>query len=410
MGQFVPGHWMLSKLLGLRFAALRLSPPALRISARGLASSPPGPDEKKRGTKRDSDGFLPIDQYEAMLKRKKELYDLVTKNFSQRNHSLIETAIASLLADFKGSMHALNVVLRARVLLNDAEGIKAVLAQINAAGLRPNSITYNHLVSYYRNIGRIEDAMEIVKRMESEGLSLTPSLYTTLINGWREKGDFRMVDSLVAQFRLSGLQPDLHLYNSMMRCSFECGRPEEARRLAEELVEAGVKPNHVTHKLFVRQLLKAGRMEEAEGLYRERLAECKEMESGDYGELVAEFHQARCSGLAMHIFKQTMERFGSCTPASLSAAITIYSTSRKDVKDSQEQIARLEKMCTRNQSTFSKTFEALLRHYIFLWKDTGDVQHKEHAKRIYDAARAANFGFSSRLEYLCERSLLNAAK
>lgn len=390
---------MLGKLLGIRLASLRC--PTARLQHASFSMEALRPDKESN--------YMDPALHQEITKRKKVLYDLATSEFCKRNRDAIETSIKSLLHDYKGNMHAMNIVLRTRILLNDANGIRDLMAEMSEQGCRPNLITYNLLVSYYRNLGRIEDAMEILKRMEAAGVAANTSLYTTLINGWREKGDYSMVENIFQRFLESGLEPDLYVYNSMMLAYFRQGKPEEARKLAARLLESGLKPNYITYKLFIRQLVTSGRVQEAERLYNDHLADCEEMKAEDQGELVTLFQEAHRPGIAIYIFNRCMEKFGTCSPSAFASIITVLSTSKKDPVDSSRKISQLEEICLKDRTIFSRAFQPLLRHHIFHWKDHKNPEYLRGAQRIYKAAKEAGFGFPARLEELCRMCPLDEA-
>jgi len=344
---------------------------------------------------------LDREQQKALESRKQRLYQMAQLEYSKRDVPAIRTEIQRILEDFPPCMHAFNIILKTLVYLNDGEGMRGLLEQVTEAGLRPNVVTYNLLISYYRNLGRMDDAMAVFERMKASSCPVNASIYTTLIAGWGFKGNFSLAEQLYKESKSAvHVEPDLHLFNTMMSCYLAAGKPEEARKMALELTESGLKPNNITYKLFLTQLLENKQINAAEELYDEHLKDSESTPAHAYADIAIKFFKHGAFRKGLEIFETTMARFDSSSPLCTSFAIDHYSHAGELGK-----IEGLKQFCMGEKAFLASSCHSLLRHYLKRWDMMGDAAALADMKLVVEKVAELGLRLSPRMEAKCKEKL-----
>lgn len=341
---------------------------------------------------------LTLAQKEDLEKRKVKLYEAAQMEYTQRNVPKIHETIKGILADFPPCMHAFNIILKTYVLLNDTEGIKKIVGLVSKSeDLKPNAITYSILISYYRNLGRMEDAMAIFDRMKAAGCKPNGSIFTTLIAGFAAQGNFSIAERIFNEGQQDGAAPDLHMFNAIISCYLSAGKPIEAREVAKKMIQLGIEPNHVTYKVFLSELLSNGQLAEARNLYDLHLKNSQSIQAHDYGDISTRFYRAGDKEKGLEIYEHTMEKSGRASGAAHSYSIDAYSIRKFD-----EKIEKILEMCMKNTSLLASCCHALLRHFIKRYGMSFERTYAERVDQIYAAAMKCGFKISPNIDFKCK--------
>lgn len=209
-------------------------------------------------------------QTRKLEEAKAKLYQQIRRPGAPPDRVAIERMLNQIQRDFPPCMHVLNIMLHARILLNDRENITNTLRMIKEARLELNSISYNLLIGYYRNMGCPEEAERLLGNMIAAGLCPTRVTYTTLVSAFAPRNMLKArkyFDIMQASSRPKD-RPDIFAYNSMLQGHMRGGELEEADRLFEKMRVSGIQPNGITYKILIEGLLKDGRAEPAWELYK----------------------------------------------------------------------------------------------------------------------------------------------
>lgn len=72
----------------------------------------------------------------------------------------------------------------------EPEDVKRLIEDMGAVGLRPDTISYNYLLTSYCRSGRMDEAMKLYQELESSGFKPKAATFRTLIHYLCKNGDF----------------------------------------------------------------------------------------------------------------------------------------------------------------------------------------------------------------------------
>lgn len=343
--------------------------------------------------------ILTMAQRDDLEQRKVKLYEAAQMEYNLRDTPKIHETIKGIFKDFPPCMHAYNIVLKTYILLNDTDGIKRIVELVSkSVDLQPNTITYSLLISYYRNLGRMDDALTIFDRMKSTDCRPNASIYTTLIAGFAAQGNFSIAERIYIEGQKNGTaEPDLHMFNAMIACYLAAGKPADAREVAKKMIGLGIEPNHVTYKVFLSELLTNGQIKEARDLYELHLKNSESMKALDYGEVATRFSRAGDTEKGLEIYEHSMRKFGRTSGPAHSYAIDAYSFKKED-----EKVEEIRELCLKNRSVFASCCHALLRHYVKRYTQEYKMEYAELVDRIYAASIESGFKISPNMDFKCK--------
>ena len=255
---------------------------------------------------------LTQEEISKLEKMKDELYYLASRNVKKRNVAQIKSALEDMHKSFKPCIHVFNIELKTQIMLNDSHSIKAVIDAFAAHGLKPNNITYNLLITYYRNNGRINDALRLFEKMRSSGLSPDRFAYTTLISGMAKKGRIQEAEKLFEEMKCNpNIHTDVQAYNAMLLAYLKVNQLEKVQELLESFSKLGIQEDFVTYKMKVIFYILRNQPEKAMSIFLESIKPFKGAEADDFLELVRHFLFKGHLMQALDIFSLVLEIFGA---------------------------------------------------------------------------------------------------
>ncbi|KAL3534895.1 hypothetical protein ACH5RR_003356 [Cinchona calisaya] len=139
---------------------------------------------------------------------------------------------------------------------------------VNSGSLKANIVTYTALLSAYFRLGRIEEASEMVSRMEENGLSFDVLFYSNWIHGFFREGiveeAFRKYQKMVS----TKVEMDAVAYTVIIDGISKEGNVEKAVGFLSKMIKDGVKPNIITLTAIILGFCKKGKLEEAFAFFK----------------------------------------------------------------------------------------------------------------------------------------------
>ncbi|XP_071717195.1 uncharacterized protein [Rutidosis leptorrhynchoides] len=196
------------------------------------------------------------------------------------------------------------------------EGINLVLKEMKQNDIKPNIVTFGMLVNHMCKARRVDDALDMVKKMKegTEGICIKPDviLYNTLIDGLCKMGRQEEGLALMEQMKLEdGYVPSVVTYNCLIDGFCKSGEIERAHQLFDEMHGDGVYPNVITLNTLVDGMCKHGRIGNAMEFFR-KMQEEKGIKGNavTYSMLISAFCSVNNIDKAMRLFDE-MESVGS---------------------------------------------------------------------------------------------------
>jgi len=128
------------------------------------------------------------------------------------------------------------------------ESIPSLLAQVELAGLRPDSIFFNALINAFVEAKRMGEAINTFWKMKHSGCHPTTSTFNTLIKGYgivgKPEESQRVFDMMGVE---DSVRPNLTTYNILVKAWCDQRNLEEAWRIVGNMRASGVEPDIVTY-------------------------------------------------------------------------------------------------------------------------------------------------------------------
>ena len=119
-----------------------------------------------------------------------------------------------------------------------------ILSQVTNAGLRPNRVTYQHLISKYCRDGDIDGATTILEHMKQIGMPVNEQVFKSLVFGHAKACDYESSDKVLDIMHSSGLDVNASSYGAKLEGMVLAGEPaevinEEISKLADKGIFLG---------------------------------------------------------------------------------------------------------------------------------------------------------------------------
>ncbi|CAA0810642.1 Pentatricopeptide repeat-containing protein -mitochondrial [Striga hermonthica] len=121
-----------------------------------------------------------------------------------------------------------------------------------------NVFTYNNLLSWFCQMGRIDDADRILGKMVARGIEPSVVSYNNMILGNCRKGNMDVASKLLSEMIARNLKANVITYSILIDGYFRKGEAEKATGLFDKMVSLGIMPNDFTHNTVINGLCKSG--------------------------------------------------------------------------------------------------------------------------------------------------------
>ncbi|XP_022140899.1 pentatricopeptide repeat-containing protein At5g42310, mitochondrial-like isoform X2 [Momordica charantia] len=151
-------------------------------------------------------------------------------------------------------------------LLDLASGVLVLMSDLD---IQRNQETYELLLDYHSNAGRLEDTWSIINEMKLKGFQLNSFVYSKVIVIYQNNGMWKKAVGIVDEIRKSGISMDIHIYNSIIDTFGKYGQLSEALEVFRRMQQDGVIPDITTWNSLIQWNFKAGNLATALELFTE---------------------------------------------------------------------------------------------------------------------------------------------
>ncbi|KAK8967025.1 Pentatricopeptide repeat-containing protein [Platanthera guangdongensis] len=137
-------------------------------------------------------------------------------------------------------------------------------------GLQLTPRSYKCLVYGLSKHGRVLEAEDVCRKMESRDFWMDRALCTSLIYGYQKEGRMGLALKIFEKMKgMSCCEPDAYAYNTIIHGFLKLGYVDSARELFNQMVERGLERNVVTYSMMINWYGKNRRVERAMELMKE---------------------------------------------------------------------------------------------------------------------------------------------
>jgi len=147
-----------------------------------------------------------------------------------------------------------------------------LVAEMENAGLQPDSDTYNSLLHACARSGDVQGVEECLSKMQASGERATLYTYNILMDCFAKADDPSTAEAWMERLQSSGLKGNNVSYSTIIHAHARLGNIHKARAWFATMVKEGVEPNIVTYNSLIHAYGRAGDAAGAESILMEVLA------------------------------------------------------------------------------------------------------------------------------------------
>ncbi|XP_062198931.1 pentatricopeptide repeat-containing protein At5g25630-like isoform X2 [Phragmites australis] len=182
---------------------------------------------------------------QLVINRTRQMRVLIDKKKPYQAHSIFKHLVDE---GHKPSLVTYTTLLTGMTNQRMFESIPSLLAQIELAGLRPDSIFFNALINAFVEAKRMSEAINTFWKMKHFGCHPTTSTFNTLIKGYgivgKPEESQRIFDMMGVEV---SVRPNLTTYNILVKAWCDQRNLEEAWTVMGKMRACGVEPDIITY-------------------------------------------------------------------------------------------------------------------------------------------------------------------
>merc|ERR1719160_925189 len=214
-----------------------------------------------------------------------------------------------------------NEMLNALVTVKDRKEMWALVREMNAMGMRPNSVTCSIILKSLTSHSAPDDVRQAMALIDNLHEDMDEVLFASVIEACVRVGQLDLLSSKLQQYAglggLAGLTAPT--YGSMIKAYGRARDIERVRELWGEMRRRNVTPTSITLGCVIDALVNNGFPDEALSLVREMKEDdmCKDiLNTVIYSTLLKGFAQARQPGRVQEVFEEMKEMGIACNTVS----------------------------------------------------------------------------------------------
>ncbi|KAF5180301.1 Pentatricopeptide repeat-containing protein [Thalictrum thalictroides] len=246
-----------------------------------------------------------------------------------------------------------------------------IFEQMKIAGFTPDKVTYNALLDVYGKSRRPKEAMEVLREMELNEFSPSIVTYNALISAYAKDGLLNEAVELKTQMVEKGIKPDVVTYTTLLSGFEKAGKDKSALSIFEEMRSIGCNPNICTYNALIKMYGNRGKFTEMMKIFEELRAAGCTPDIVTWNTLLAVFGQNGMHSEVSGVFKE-MKKAGFVPERdTFNTLIGAYSRCRSFDQAMTVYQRMLAAGVTPDLSTYNAVLAALARGG--LWKQAEKV-------------------------------------
>ncbi|RAL40697.1 hypothetical protein DM860_006767 [Cuscuta australis] len=180
-----------------------------------------------------------------------EFNALIRAFCTQRQMKEAKSVFNKLHSRFSPNTKTMNILLLGFKEVGNVTAVELFYHEMVRRGFKPNHVTYNIRIDAYCKKGRLDDALRLLREMESVNCVPTLETMTTLIYGAGIARNISKTGELFDEMTKRDLKPDVCAYNALLSSLLRSRDVKAAAALMDEMDEKEIGHDHLTyHTMF----------------------------------------------------------------------------------------------------------------------------------------------------------------
>ncbi|OMP04150.1 hypothetical protein COLO4_09903 [Corchorus olitorius] len=137
------------------------------------------------------------------------------------------------------------------------------------------AVTYGIMVDILCKAGRVDEAIGIVREMDSNGCRPTSFIYSVLVHTYGIENRIEDAVDAFLEMERNGIKADIVVYNALIGAFCKVSKLKNVYRFLNEMHTKGVAPNARTCNTILNTLIGRGETDEAIKVFRRIIKECE---------------------------------------------------------------------------------------------------------------------------------------
>jgi pentatricopeptide repeat protein len=153
---------------------------------------------------------------------------------------------------------AFNILLEGLARRKQWRQAKELLEQMEQAGVRPDLMSYSHVITACVRASRMDEAKKTFRAMQDTGMVPNRQLYSTMMAGFGATGALNEAQQLFKQMQERRVRPNEYTMSSLVEAYLKAGYAADAIKIQERLPEMQLKMDDVLETQKIRALAQQG--------------------------------------------------------------------------------------------------------------------------------------------------------
>lgn len=140
---------------------------------------------------------------------------------------------------------------------------------ISEESFEANVRDYTKMIHLYANLGRLQDAENVLAAMGRRGLTCDQVTLTTMIHMYSKAGNFKLAEETFEDMKLLGESLDKRSYGAMIMAYIRAGMPNKGEDLIKEMENQQIYAGREVYKALLRTYSMKGDAEGAQRIFYE---------------------------------------------------------------------------------------------------------------------------------------------
>ncbi|XP_054820160.1 pentatricopeptide repeat-containing protein At3g02650, mitochondrial-like [Prosopis cineraria] len=178
--------------------------------------------------------------------------------------------LEDIVEDKKHTIKPYSAVIQALCRIKDVGAAKQLVLKMIADGPPPGNAVFNYVITGYSKTGEMEQALEMMKLMETRGLRPDVYTYTVVISAYANGGEMEQAQKVFTEAKKKYSELSPVTYHTLIRGYCKLEQFDKALELLAEMKDFGVRPTVDEYEKLIQSLcLKALDWQMAEKLLEE---------------------------------------------------------------------------------------------------------------------------------------------